>query len=262
MNKPESVFRIISLGDSKTFGWGLAESETYSGLLAYSLQQYCGDSLQIEVINTGVNAWSYSQMYVYLRDIAMKYNPDMVILADANLWTQFSENSSKEFVKEMMGKVWLKNMLRKSAIYHFFVEVKLKKFYYQFRTRFIAIDPEKDDLFNDQWKGNPYSYFKSEIAQICRFLVEHEVKPLVIYIPHEKEILYDMESKILSVKQEICASMKIPLIDFTTDFKKRSDKLFLKGDKVHPNAEGNKIIANGIYEHVVRNSGNLMESRP
>ena len=29
-------------------------------------------------------------MYVYFRDYAVKYDPDIVVLAEANLWTQFS----------------------------------------------------------------------------------------------------------------------------------------------------------------------------
>ena len=110
VDKPQDVFRIISLGDSKTFGWGLSESETYSGLLESLLQNHFKDSLRVEVINAGVNAWSYPQIYVYLKDVAIKYDPDMVILADANLWTQFSQNVSSEFVSEMMKKVWLKNL--------------------------------------------------------------------------------------------------------------------------------------------------------
>lgn len=53
-SKPKkNVYRIICLGDSGTFGWGLSESETYSGLLKEKLQKYVGDSLKIEVINAG-----------------------------------------------------------------------------------------------------------------------------------------------------------------------------------------------------------------
>ena len=31
--KPANTTRILSLGDSRTFGWGLAQAETYSGVL-------------------------------------------------------------------------------------------------------------------------------------------------------------------------------------------------------------------------------------
>src|SRR6266850_3822339 len=56
--KPTNSFRIISLGDSKTFGWGLSESETYSSLLEKWLQERVGTHYRVEVVNAGVNAYS------------------------------------------------------------------------------------------------------------------------------------------------------------------------------------------------------------
>src|SRR5437660_11561064 len=88
--KPANTFRILSLGDSRTFGWGLSESETYSDQLRRLLRTKAGPKTRIEVINAGVNAWSYPQMLVYFRDTAIKYHPDVVLLGEANLWTQFS----------------------------------------------------------------------------------------------------------------------------------------------------------------------------
>ena len=69
-NKSAGVYRVLSLGDSGTFGWELSDEETYSALLQRLLQDYVGKKAKIEVINAGVNAWSYGQMYVYLRDRA------------------------------------------------------------------------------------------------------------------------------------------------------------------------------------------------
>ena len=92
----------------------------------------------MEVINAGVNGWSYPQLQVYFRDVALKYHPDLVIVADANTWTQFSEANSPEFVKKFMTRVRFKNFLRRFAMYHYFIEVKLKDVYERQRSRFEA----------------------------------------------------------------------------------------------------------------------------
>src|SRR5271165_5992141 len=63
--KPAGTLRILSLGDSRTFGWGLSEAETYSARLEHLLQSQGSKSKAVEVINAGVNAWSYPQMLVY-----------------------------------------------------------------------------------------------------------------------------------------------------------------------------------------------------
>jgi hypothetical protein len=85
--KPANTLRILSLGDSKTFGWGLTETEAYSGRLEKLLQERVGPGTNVEVINAGVNAWSYPQMHFFFRDHGLKFQPDLVVLADANLWT-------------------------------------------------------------------------------------------------------------------------------------------------------------------------------
>src|SRR5438093_6601489 len=57
IEKPPNTFRILSLGDSRTFGWGLSEAETYSARLRELLQKQVGQPQTVEVINAGVNAW-------------------------------------------------------------------------------------------------------------------------------------------------------------------------------------------------------------
>src|ERR1051325_7060661 len=59
--KRANTLRIVSLGDSRTFGWGVTEAESYSGHLQQMLQDYFGSTRRVEVINAGVNAWSYPQ---------------------------------------------------------------------------------------------------------------------------------------------------------------------------------------------------------
>src|SRR6266480_4460692 len=46
--KPTNSFRILSLGDSRTFGWGLSEGETYSGVLQSLLQKQAPAGKRIE----------------------------------------------------------------------------------------------------------------------------------------------------------------------------------------------------------------------
>jgi len=248
--KPKGVYRIISLGDSRTFGWGLSEPETYSGLLEEMLQKYVGISLKIEVINAGVNAWSYAQMYIYLRDISIQYKPDMVLLADANLWSQFSEESSKEFREKMLWRVRLKNILRRSAIYHFVIEVKLKKFYEKYRTKFIPIDPKRDDYFKKEQRADPNLFIEEQIVKICELLINNNVKILFIYIPMESFLSSFEKPMILKIKEKVSKQYNINLVDISEDFRGANHNVYLPGDPVHPNTAGNKIIANRIFNFI------------
>lgn len=248
--KPENTLRIISLGDSRTFGWGLSEDETYSGLLEGHIREYLGDSGEVEVINAGVNGWSYSQLMLYLKEVALKYDPDIVIVGEANLWTQFSESSSEEFIKDMMVRVWLKNILRRSAVYHYVVEVKLKRFYDKYKKNFIPVDPETDTNFEQEKADNPDAYFKSQIAGIVNMLTTHGIKGVLLFIPFDKEdlTLSKFNNTLLRMKRELSREMDVPFVDVSDAFLQSRETLYFEGDAVHPNAEGNRILAYEIFE--------------
>jgi hypothetical protein len=48
------------------------------------LQEHVGAAKKVEVINAGVNAWSYAQMHTHFRNYGLKYEPDIVILGAMN----------------------------------------------------------------------------------------------------------------------------------------------------------------------------------
>lgn len=245
--KPPKTFRILSLGDSRTFGWGLSEEDTYSSLVAKQAQQILGDSTKVEIINAGVNAWSYAQMYVYFRDIGLAYNPDLVIIADGNLWTQFSENSDPDFVKKFMRRIWLKNLLRKSALYHFVIEVQLANFYATHREKFIPIDPKKDQLFQEQQQKDPDAFFRDAIHSLCELAVSKKINPIMVYIPTLSQLEGRM-TDVLPSKKQAAAKYGVPLIDFSDDLKKHGKSWMLEGDEAHLNVEGNRALASRIVE--------------
>lgn len=70
--------RVLVLGDSVTFGWGVSQGETFSDRMEYLLNESPGDKWQ--VINSGVNGYNTEQEAAYLRIKGMRYSPDIVVL--------------------------------------------------------------------------------------------------------------------------------------------------------------------------------------
>ena len=248
IEKPPNTLRILCLGDSRTFGWGLSEAQTYCGLLEKELQHKFADAKRVEVINAGVNAWSYAQMLVYFRDTALRYKPDIVILADANLWTQFSETNSPEFAKQFMSRVRLKNYLRRSALYHYVVEMKLKVYYEKHRQKFIPVDPQQDALFKEQQQKDPDAVFRDAIEGICTLAQREGIKPVLIYLPMLNELEADEASSILKIKRNISQRLNVSLADMSAAFKDKGKELYLEADPVHPNARGSEIVAGRLFD--------------
>lgn len=70
--KSANVFRIVLLGDSRTFGFGVPIEKHFSRLLE-------GYFLDIEVINMGVNGFGVDQELLFLSSEGVRYEPDLVL---------------------------------------------------------------------------------------------------------------------------------------------------------------------------------------
>ena len=79
IEKLNNTFRIIVLGDSITFGWGVENNETFSEILEDKLNSL-NNGINYEVLNFGVHGYNTLQEVELLKEKGLKYKPDMVIV--------------------------------------------------------------------------------------------------------------------------------------------------------------------------------------
>lgn len=77
--KPPGEIRILSLGESGTFGEGVASEETYSQVLEKLLHARFSQ-IEFQVINAGVSSYTSYQGMTYLRREGLKFAPDLVLV--------------------------------------------------------------------------------------------------------------------------------------------------------------------------------------
>jgi hypothetical protein len=76
--KPRGSTRVLMLGDSFTFGYGVEESERFSNRAQDALHRRVSKSC--EVINAGVPSWGTADELMFLREEGFRYQPDVVAL--------------------------------------------------------------------------------------------------------------------------------------------------------------------------------------
>lgn len=248
--KPADVFRILWLGDSRTFGWGLAEADTYPEQVRRLLQSHFSAAPQLEIINAGVNAWSYAQMRLFYEHTAAAWQPDLVVLGEANLWTQFSEQSTPEFAAQFMTRVRIKNFLRRFALYHYLVEVKLKAFYDQHRAKFVPVDPAHDQLFKDQQQQDPDAVFRRAMQGVCDVAKTNQARVVFLFIPELGDLTATNQSRVLRAKETVAATTGALVVDATPALRVTGGGagLYFDADPIHLNARGNAILARTLAE--------------
>lgn len=77
--KPPGTRRIVGIGDSVMFGWGLADGEDYLSRLEAELERTAGAG-RWEVINTAVPGFNTVMEVETLRQEGLAFHPDLVIL--------------------------------------------------------------------------------------------------------------------------------------------------------------------------------------
>jgi lysophospholipase L1-like esterase len=77
-SKPAGTARILLLGDSFAFGWGVDQEEAFGARLERLLTERVGP---VEVLSAAVPGWSTDQHFVYLRTRGLALRPDLILLA-------------------------------------------------------------------------------------------------------------------------------------------------------------------------------------
>ena len=79
LKKPSGTFRIIALGDSHTFGWGVRQEESFPTVLE-NLLTTRDPSRRFEVMNLGVPGYNTVQEVQVFSTKADELSPDMVVI--------------------------------------------------------------------------------------------------------------------------------------------------------------------------------------
>lgn len=85
VEKPADEYRILMIGDSLTFGFGVEDNESFASLTKQRLNEYLKKNnitnKKIQVINAGFkDGKSPDSYYLYLKELGLKLNPDLIIV--------------------------------------------------------------------------------------------------------------------------------------------------------------------------------------
>ena len=119
-HKNANMFRIVCLGASPTFGWGVSEDQTYSRRLERLLRHKPGGTADVEVINAGVIGYSSHQGLRLFREKIAALSPDIItvsyVINDVDKYRFYRSNglSDRELPDKNVILVKLENLLDKS----------------------------------------------------------------------------------------------------------------------------------------------------
>ena len=294
VERDEDEVRILCVGDSFTYGGGLAQEETFP----HFMQQRYGPPAEsgVRVMNGGANGWTTRYQRVFIEKKMDALDPDVVVLAFNwnDLWSTGDFTDEEASVRILGDGCWL---CRIGAAYdrvratHFYRYLHQRKHgarkvptpaarekslrNYRELTHRHSVEPEeklrqsRQTRFGDRapphhwWVMTDRKWFQNtrrELEALDRFLDGREV-PLVVAIMPEPSWWGPGPLPAKERLVEILDHAGVPWFDVQERFvhpqhdgtrQARRVELWQEFDPVHPNVDGQKVIANAICSFLAK----------
>ncbi len=258
--KKEDTIRILGLGDSFTFGWGVPLEDSFLKVLETTLQSATGK--EVDVINAGVPGWGLNHYYIYLKHRGARYSPDVIVL------TYFVDDLPEDF-REVLpvsrrhgsGLEFNGGMMHHSRLYNFvknyadqiryrnrtmrkehFYNLASRRTKYLKRKNYLLSFEESKDLSRYQDLLDQY------LVKIDALSRQINATFMVLLIPDVSQLYHAEAQYINELLGELTKKRKIPFLDMTTEFEKSPNPntfYFIPRD-AHTNQAGHRLIGRSL----------------
>jgi len=254
-NKPNNVFRILCLGDSNTYGWGVAFEESYPYLLEKKFDNRSFSSPKIEVIKAGIPAFFPELERIFLEHYGIKYQPNLVLVAFSPgdvFDTYFGSNNlradPKGFLVMHNSSKFMKffQLLYKQSDLFRLVARKFELLFYQVFYHW-------DDIYkNNGFYESSWQTVEQEFLNISNISKRIGASLVIIYTPlPSNSIKKEFQSYPAGRLENWCRLNGIFFIDLSLILEKNNmDSFYWK--EGHFNTEGHKIIAETIFLNLTK----------
>ena len=241
--------RIATLGDSSTFGYGVAYEETYGERLVDLLGER---GVEAEVLDGGVVGYTALQGLVRYRRDVRKYRPDVVIAAFGAINDALFDplNDIDKMALESRRKGFLSWLGERSRTMQWLSELGAGTRAPRRSERGPSDPPVSPAMPEGTVPRVSLEAFEESLLELARLVHEDGARFVVISMPRLKRCEKD-RPHLPSYSQRVVALAEReswPLVDALTLFREHEDTRSLLLDPVHPSASGHDLIARALLD--------------
>jgi lysophospholipase L1-like esterase len=237
--KPAGVYRIMLLGDSTTFGWGVPVNETTAKILERNLNtQHLPGYDHVEVLNAGVGNYDTVQEVTYYHTRGRAFQPDLVVLV-------YFINDPEPVPVERKG------FLVDSS---YLIAFSVNRFDGVLRRIGTRPDWNKyySSLYDDSRPG--FQACKSALVDLASTTRRENTKLLVAILPelHQINNSYPFTAAHQKIK-DVLATEHAPVLDLIDGLRDHGPEstLWVTPLDDHPNGKANTLVAAQIQNWIL-----------
>ena len=274
-SKRRDEIRILTLGDSSVYGWGVPSGQTFQERLEKRLSDHFV-SHSFEVINAGVPGYSSEQTLALLEDVGWSYEPDVVVVSnlfsDAN-FDHFQDRTALELTNP--DPIGLSKILQKSrsycAVYMTLQHSKAKRGQQANRILMPGTPRDARWVTDSQHFGVesrvPLVEFEQNVREIVTRAQQQGARVVLAPLAQEWDVgrwsMPQVEEPSLGDPLpwtpyrenlfSLAAELNLMHLSFAAVFKasqKTANKLF--SDAIHPTPDGAELMAEALFQGFVK----------
>jgi len=243
-----SKIRLIFVGDSITYGWGIPLEDTYHKQLE---KLFHAEGYDVDIMGMGVVGYNTIQEYHLIKEKALDFNTDMIIL-------QIAMNDFERTVKirtyqegKKLGIVPYHDysipfIIKRTKLTHFFMKnshffkfINLKLYWFKNKNDPLYV-PEDMYLLGEE---NALRHLR----KIKSLLDSKKIPLAAVIFPFRKgKDVYPYAKLQKKIHQEL-EKIEVPYLDLY-DVINIDTEEYLWRDKIHPTVRGHEIVSHALFK--------------
>jgi lysophospholipase L1-like esterase len=239
VEKPPSAWRLLSMGCSTTFGWGVGDAEAYPAQLEAALR--ARGHAGAEVINGGQPGYTSFQGLWLWDEVLKNYEPDVVLIGFIVQDSRKAAYTDKsQAVLQQDARFLKQNLLYRSRLY-MGLRAGLGSIQLQAKER-------PDGGEEGQFRVPPADYAENLRALVAKVQAAGAT-PVLLGYPLERSGYTAQHRLILQAAAE---QLGVPHLDLQPQMERAvsGQQLYFPNDRGHANAAGNALIATWVADFI------------
>jgi len=251
--KQDDEIRIMVVGDSTAFGYGVPDQNTFSQVIEKTLRDKTGKN--VTVVNTASPGHTSHQGLRILDRHGELIRPDLLV------WSYNNDpcldvGRDKDRLPDQQTALAIKRQLFKSDLYLIFRRVVLDLMYGWRLEQYQSEMPQEQ---NGWVKRVPFEDYQEFLEEFHDRLQERGGDVVYLRMPMqrsmvEKRPIYksSFDDRYRDYLLEFCRQKKGHCIDFEKKFNDIGDiDLFIPGHLFHPSSYGHYLVGTGVADYII-----------
>ncbi len=278
-DKGNNSYRILVLGDSFPEALQVPLEESFTKLLEKKLNELSKNG-KFEVVNAGTGGYGTENELIFLKNEAIKYNPDAIVLAF--FLNDIEENAASPLIRVEKGKIYYDIPINASVPKKIMLGCS-RKLQFCALLQSVVLTMKKESNIVGKRKFSDYAYLKKDnpefkkafddtlvlIYEMSQVSKKHSIGFTLVAIPSKEQVdkskMQDYlekikvsssetdPDKIQRILEDFSRKNDIEFVDLLPSFKeKNSNNDFYFNIDGHWNQKGHELAADIMYNELYK----------